>query len=258
MLFIPDLVPFNFVKAETIDYKTVFPNKRNSQPDNYVRAAECAKFPINVIVEFLVWTESTENQPILTVDGVTADISYNSIETGSSYQLWSIELTLTEAGTASIELTSSFPLVDGTYNSNFFTVVDSLEGELFDYGMLEFSNNSNDFDYWFVDGAEQYYYKYWTAISNIKYIQQTEITTREDDYNDIETGFAAPTDGVEVTIPINLAWQSKLINHISACSEIKLNGISYTPISAIESEQVFETKDGYNIVLTLQENKITL
>lgn len=250
MNFIPELVPFNFIKSETIDYKTVFPNRSNTQKEvNSSIPTWRQIFPVETSIIFYVWTQNNV-EPSITVSGVTMEQAISPQTTDSDYYLWNIEVYFTSLGLGTLSLNTS-----EVYSSNTFRVVDNLQDDITQYHLMEFSHFKNDFDYWFVNTDEsQNYFKVWFEANNTPSSVSSEINTYEDDYNDSEVTFSTANDSISMTIPAVDRWFSRLFNHISVCSKLRVDGIDYSPESVVNVEAVEDNLNRFNVELLLKEN----
>lgn len=239
MNYIPDLVPFNLIKEEVIDYKTVFPNRENTQKEvNSTRWRQV--IPTDVEVAFLVWCDVT---PVLTCD---CSQSITEITTDSDYRLWRIGLTFTTEGEYSFTLN-----LDGDdYNSNTFNVLESLYDEVNQYHLVEYSNYKNDFDYWFDE-----YFKIWVQSESIDSDVTSSIESYDGDGNDTELSYGVAGDAISYTVPSVDRWFARVLNHINVCSLIRFDGIDYSPESEISIDRAENYINSFNVEISLIEKK---
>lgn len=243
-MHIPPLVPFNFVEAENIDYKTVFPNPKNTQPDKRLMHPNWGQVvPIDIEIIFFIWTTSGG----ITLDSTLgATIVISEQITSSTDTLWKVSITFTELGNNTLTLTG-----DGeTHISNEFEILENLQDEMDEYIYIQFSNFENDFDYWFNDGVD--YFPIWCKIINRTPISMTDVETYEGEENNSEVTRSFPNKGITYITPAIDEWFGLVLTNVFACSLIKVNGIDYSPESSAKMDQLDESLQQSIVEITLQ------
>lgn len=243
-MYIPELVPFNFIKDENIDYRTIFPNAKNTQPTQRTMFPRWQQVvPIDTEIIFYVWTTAGG---VVVGSDLDADIIITEQATSSNNRLWKISITFNELGENELTLVG-----DGeTYISNLFEVLDDLQDEIDEYIFIEYSNFENDFDYWFNDGLN--YFPLWCKIIDKAPVDMADVETYEGEENKSEVTRAYPNKGVEIITPALDDWFALLLVNVFVCSLIKVNGILYSPESSASIDRLEEGVYQSIVEITLQ------
>lgn len=222
MIKIPNICPVNFIKEEDSDYKTVFPNETNTHIINRLMNPRWyLKIPLNTSFTFLVWVTTDTSLDAYLTKG-SADITQSTVIILGDDSLKKITLTATSLDDIEIKLEDD----DDVYVSNTIKVVSNFQDEVDEWALVEYTNNRTAFDYYF-DGLDPF--RVWIKISDQDDDNGSSVSTYEDDGDKLTVTRSDYNESLILETSPQDRWFSKKLANIFLCSDIKINGIEYTP-----------------------------
>jgi len=242
MIKVPEISAIQFYTRDSfIDYITTFPTVENSidiirQPLSPIFKQ---MYVAGVNVKLCVWT--TNGVPVFESNLQIITTSTEILTDDAGRTLYGCSINFQETGDACVELRDA----DYVYfKTNTIDVVETMPvTDETPSVYFEYSNQDNDFDYYFVNTQnERIYYSVWFQALNIKPITESEIDNFEDSNNDKTIIRAIPNDGFEIKVKCDNRFL-RMLQEIVSCKYLRMNGVEYSCISALSTEQIEGTNE---------------